>query len=117
MTMLPFAGAVVGIVFVGLILAFALIMVGSRGAGSSLPRPVRHRSADWFQYGATLIDDGYDFYPDWCSSMLREFDDSIEPQLQSIYDAAKEIAQHPRDQWPPLIARHAKMHDADLASR
>ena len=61
-------------------------------------------SADHLLYGVTLIDDGYEYYSDWCAMMLREFDDAIEPALEHGHAVAVNIAENPRDQWDRLIA-------------
>ena len=114
--MLPFAGAVIGIVLVGLIFILAVIFSGSRRAETSPTNSPPNRNADHLEYGATLISDGYEYYADWCASMHREFDDSIEPHLQRLYDASKAVAQHPRDQWRTLIAQQVKMGGSQSTS-
>lgn len=55
------------------------------------------------RYGATLIADGTEYYPDWRAAMIREFDDSVEADLKEVYATCKSLAQHPRDEWGRLL--------------
>ena len=64
-------------------------------------------------YGVTLINDGFEYYPDWCGMMLREFDESIKTNLEHDYGLAKSIARHPRDQWSILIAQSLETDSID----
>lgn len=68
---------------------------------AALPRS--DRDAVFILFGTSLIDDGYEYFSDWSGCMLREFDDSIELNLEHYHAIAKSTAQHPRDQWPVVI--------------
>ena len=56
-------------------------------------------------FGASLISDGWNHFPDWCTSMLREFDESIEPELESYFTASTFVSKHPSDQWSLIAER------------
>jgi hypothetical protein len=64
-------------------------------------------------YGVTLINDGYEYYPDWSAMMISEFDDSIKSNLEHNYVLAKSIARRPRDQWTSLIAQSLETDSLD----
>jgi hypothetical protein len=83
-----------------------LLFAGFRATART--RPERTESSpesvgvDCILYGALLIKDGFDYLPDWRSTMLREFDDSIKPHLDDYYRLAKTLASQPQDQWQTL---------------
>ena len=51
---------------------------------------------DVILFGATLIDDGIHYYPDWVGEFRREYDDSVKPLVKQYYDASVEVAQRPQ---------------------
>ena len=106
MSFVPVAGAAF-LLFVVLFFA-AFVVFGFLARNQAPPTAISQRSpmGDYIHYGATLIEDGYAYFPDWSASMLREFDDSIESRLEEIYATSKTIAEYPCDQWPALIAKH-----------
>jgi hypothetical protein len=55
--------------------------------------------SDKVLFGAMLIADGCEYYPDWRASMLREYDDESDADFKEIYAVAKLLAQHPRESW------------------
>lgn len=55
--------------------------------------------ADYIVFGASIIDEGHAYYPDWCAFMLREFDDPIKPNLERWFQGAKYVVNHPREDW------------------
>lgn len=59
--------------------------------------------SDKVLFGATLIADGCEYFPDWRASMLREYDDAIDADLKEIYADAKVLAQHPAESWVGLL--------------
>ncbi len=60
---------------------------------------------EYIIFGASLISDGWNHLPDWCTSMLREFDESIEPELENYFTASMFVSKHPRDQWSLIAER------------
>ena len=84
-------------------LIVCVVLLISAGALVLVPLPA---TTSRMLYGITLIDDGCEYYPDWCAMMLSEFADSTKSQLEHDYSLAKSIASHPRDQWPILIAKY-----------
>lgn len=64
-------------------------------------------------FGASLIDDGYEYFPDWSTSMIREFDDSVRLKLKHYYELSKSVAIHPRDKWPAIIQEQRTASRAD----
>lgn len=113
MTMMPLAGTAFAIFVILFLVGFAVIMAMSRKPRTAATGLQRVHGGEYVLYGATLINDGYEYYPDWCSSMLREFDDSIEPKLEQYYSVAKSVAKHPRDQWPIQIAQYLEADQLD----
>ncbi len=103
--MINFAGAVFGIVVGLLAVCFAIIRAKSLKSGTAATGQQTTPRTGHVFYGVTLINDGYEYYPDWCAMMLREFDVSIKSKLEHDYGLAKSIARHPRDQWTILIAQ------------
>ena len=96
--MMTYAGTALAIV---LIPFFVYAVISAIGRKSGTAQPLGP-GASHVYYGATLIDDGYAYYPDWCAMMLREFDESIDSRLEQYFDVAKSIAEQPRDQWISL---------------
>ena len=60
---------------------------------------------EYIMFGASLMSDGWHHFPDWCASMLREFDESIEPELENYFTASKFVSKHPSDQWSLIAER------------
>jgi hypothetical protein len=101
--MLTLAGSVFGtllVLFFGGVVVF--IAISSRSGTATRQTPPNNSRV---LYGTTLINDGYEYYPDWCSMMLREFGDVAKAQLKSDFDLAESIAPQPRDQWESLISQ------------
>lgn len=99
---MPLAGSVIAIFLILFFVGFTVFSATSRKSGTATTGERYSPSTDHILYGATLIDDGYAYYPDWCAMMLREFDESIESKMQQYYGIAKSIAEQPHDQWGSL---------------
>ena len=95
---------------VGLAIVFAMLFIAKKAASNPLLGDATEQQyfaeSQYLLYGITLIDDGYLHYPDWRSSMLREFDDHIDWKLEQYFEVAKGIAKHPRSQWQTHIEHH-----------
>jgi len=64
-------------------------------------------------HGATLIADGFEYFPDWSASMLREFDESIKPELEHYYQIARSVAGQPQEKWSSIIRKELDASEAD----
>ena len=54
-------------------------------------------------YGAELVDDGWDYFPDWSAAVMREYAATIpEETLKTLYALATAVKQQPRDEWEEL---------------
>ncbi len=104
--MFNFLGQLVA--FISVVLIICLVVKKSRESSTSETRPQIDPAQTHIIYGASLINDGYEYFPDWGALMIREFDDRINPDLQRYFDAAKSIAEQPRDKWAYLISQSSK---------
>lgn len=119
MTMMVIAGeafAVFSITFLVLAFVFARPRRSHHGTAGA-----NYSSVDALEcvhYGATLLKDGYGYYPDWCKLMLRQFDESIGPNLQTYFQLAREVAEQPYSQWGTVIEQHfAKNTDDPIVAK
>ncbi len=53
---------------------------------------------DVLLFGSSLIDDGCSYFPDWSACMLREFDVSIEGDLESYFRMSQRLSKVPPEE-------------------
>lgn len=111
MTMIYIAGAVFAVFVILFFVGYTAIMAaGQPPQAATGAAPVSGR--EYVLYGATLIDDGCQYYPDWHASMLRAFEGTVEPHLEEYFRVAQAVARHPREQWEMLAEVHLATTDA-----
>jgi hypothetical protein len=108
--MLTLAGSIFAVFIILYFVGFFFVMAKSRRPSDSAIGEPRVDGCEYVLYGATLIDEGFRYYPDWCSQMLREFDVSIESDLEYYFQTAETVAKHPRDKWA-ILAREILIAD------
>lgn len=79
----------------------------SNGLGGP-PRSPFDRDAQFIYYGATLMDEDSGYRPDWKAAMLREFGDEVEPDLDRLFDMARDVTRHPREEWMAQIRKYSR---------
>ena len=110
--MLTLAGSAFAIFIILFFVGFAVVMAIARKPNNAATGQPSVDGCEYVIYGATLINDGYRYYPDWRSSMLREFDGSIESDLEYYFQTAVAVAKHPRDKWAMLAEEILATDDA-----
>ena len=105
-----FTGNVIFIVVTLLTLIGCYLVVITSRLGRSSPRV---QAADDYRedpkyilFGASLIEEGCTYFPDWKASMLREFDDSLKPLLPQYFEAAKSVAGMPEVERQAAARQH-----------
>ena len=90
------------------VFVFAYFLLKKRGASATVSKP--EDPEDCVFFGASLITEGREYFPDWSAAMLREFDHAIEPNLEQYHAVARVVAVQPRDKWAEVIREQLAEH-------
>ena len=91
------------------VFVFAYFLLKKRGTRATESEP-KEDPEDCVFFGASLITEGREYFPDWSAAMLREFDAAIEPNLEQYHAVAKVVAAQPRDKWAEVIREQLAEH-------